>query len=161
MQAMRTSVMKDWKDAGLWFQKAVAIDPNRETAYRYWGDALWAAGDKMGAKAKFVDAIIAEPFTGGDVVEAGAVGGGDEDAIHHGAGAPAGVHDAGWEAEGGRVAGEGDGRWACVVAGVRAGEGGARSADGGAVGDGRARAGRMGSSRRTATCTRWMRRWRR
>jgi tetratricopeptide (TPR) repeat protein len=57
--------MKDWKNAGVWFQKAVAIDPDRETAYRYWGDALWAAGDKMGAKAKFVDAIIAEPFTGG------------------------------------------------------------------------------------------------
>jgi tetratricopeptide (TPR) repeat protein len=57
--------MKDFKDAGVWFAKAVAIDPNRETAYRYWGDALWAAGDKMGAKAKFVDAIIAEPFTGG------------------------------------------------------------------------------------------------
>ena len=57
--------MKDWKNAGVWFAKAVAIDPNRETAYRYWGDALWAAGDKMGAKAKFVDAIIAEPFTGG------------------------------------------------------------------------------------------------
>lgn len=57
--------MKNFKDAGVWFAKAVAIDPNRETAYRYWGDALWAGGDKMGAKAKFVDAIIAEPFTGG------------------------------------------------------------------------------------------------
>ena len=57
--------MKDWKDACAWFQRAAAIDPNRETAYRSWGDALWAAGDKMGAKAKFVDAIIAEPFTGG------------------------------------------------------------------------------------------------
>ena len=57
--------MKDWKNAGVWFAKAVAIDPNRETAYRYWGDALWASGDKMGSKAKFVDAIVAEPFTGG------------------------------------------------------------------------------------------------
>lgn len=56
--------MKDWKDAGEWFAKAVAIDPNRETAYRYWGDALWASGDRMGAKAKFIDAIIAEPFVG-------------------------------------------------------------------------------------------------
>jgi hypothetical protein len=57
--------MKDWKNAGVWFQKAVAIDPDRETAYRYWGDALWASRDKMGAKAKFIDAIVAEPFTGG------------------------------------------------------------------------------------------------
>lgn len=56
--------MKDFKVAGAWFQKAAAIDPDRETAYRYWGDALWASGDKMGAKAKFIDAIIAEPFTG-------------------------------------------------------------------------------------------------
>lgn len=55
---------KDWKDAGVWFGRAVAIDPDRETAYRYWGDALWASGDKMGAKAKFIDAIIAEPFVG-------------------------------------------------------------------------------------------------
>lgn len=57
--------MKDWKNADVWFAKAVAIDPDRETAYRYWGDALWASGNKMGAKAKFIDAIIAEPFTGG------------------------------------------------------------------------------------------------
>lgn len=55
---------KDFKDADVWFAKAVAIDPNRETAYRYWGDALWASGDKMGAKAKFIDAVIAEPFVG-------------------------------------------------------------------------------------------------
>ena len=26
--------------AGVWFAKAIDIDPNRETAYRYWGDAL-------------------------------------------------------------------------------------------------------------------------
>jgi tetratricopeptide (TPR) repeat protein len=56
--------MKDWKAAGVWFGKAATIDPDRETAYRYWGDALWASGDKMGAKAKFVDAIVAEPFVG-------------------------------------------------------------------------------------------------
>lgn len=55
--------LKDWKDANLWYGKAVAIDPDRETAYRYWGDELFAAGDRMGAKAKYVDAIIAEPFT--------------------------------------------------------------------------------------------------
>jgi len=56
--------MRDFKNADVWFAKAAAIDPNRETAYRYWGDALWASGDKMGAKAKYVDAIIAEPFVG-------------------------------------------------------------------------------------------------
>ncbi|HEX5284556.1 MAG TPA: hypothetical protein VFW30_10580 [Bryocella sp.] len=56
--------LKDWKNANLWFGKAVTIDPDRETAYRYWGDELFAAGDRMGAKSKYVGAIIAEPFTG-------------------------------------------------------------------------------------------------
>jgi tetratricopeptide (TPR) repeat protein len=28
--------------SGIWFAKAIAIDANRETAYRYWGDALEA-----------------------------------------------------------------------------------------------------------------------
>src|SRR5258708_20385876 len=28
--------------AGEWFARAIQIDPNRETAYRYWGDALFA-----------------------------------------------------------------------------------------------------------------------
>jgi len=56
--------LKDWKQANAWFGKAVAIDPDRETAYRYWGDELFAQGDRMGAKAKYVSAVIAEPFTG-------------------------------------------------------------------------------------------------
>jgi len=55
--------LKDWKQANAWFGKAVAIDPDRETAYRYWGDELFAAGDRVGAKAKYVSAVIAEPFT--------------------------------------------------------------------------------------------------
>jgi tetratricopeptide (TPR) repeat protein len=48
--------------AGDWFTRAITIDENVETAYRYWGDALMAIGDKEGARAKFVDAIIAEPW---------------------------------------------------------------------------------------------------
>lgn len=56
--------LKDWKNANVWYGKAVAIDPERETAYRYWGDELFASGDRMGAKAKYVGAVIAEPFTG-------------------------------------------------------------------------------------------------
>jgi tetratricopeptide (TPR) repeat protein len=48
--------------AGVWFAKAVAIDPNRETAYRYWGDALDAQGKSTGARDKFVDAIVADPY---------------------------------------------------------------------------------------------------
>jgi len=48
--------------AGVWFAKAIAIDSNRETAYRYWGDALDAQGKSTEARDRFVDAIIAEPY---------------------------------------------------------------------------------------------------
>ncbi len=47
--------------AGEWFARAIAIDENVETAHRYWGDALMNLGDQQEAKAKFVDAIIADP----------------------------------------------------------------------------------------------------
>jgi tetratricopeptide (TPR) repeat protein len=47
--------------AGEWFARAIAIDENIETAHRYWGDALMNLGNQEEAKARFVDAIIAEP----------------------------------------------------------------------------------------------------
>ncbi|HMD76236.1 MAG TPA: tetratricopeptide repeat protein [Terracidiphilus sp.] len=54
---------KDLKTAAQWFAKAIAIDPNRETAYRYWGDAIKKySGDPLSAKGKFIDAIVAEPY---------------------------------------------------------------------------------------------------
>jgi len=31
---------KDLKTAARWFARAIEIDPDRETAYRYWGDAM-------------------------------------------------------------------------------------------------------------------------
>jgi len=48
--------------AGEWFATAIKIDPNRETAYRYWGDALMATDKNDEARAKFIDAIVAEPY---------------------------------------------------------------------------------------------------
>lgn len=55
--------LRDLKNATKWFAQAVAVDPNRETAYRYWGDALLRIGnDPAAAKPKFVDAIVAEPY---------------------------------------------------------------------------------------------------
>ena len=48
--------------AGEWFSRAIKIDPNRETAYRYWGDALAAMGNDQGARARFIDAIVAAPY---------------------------------------------------------------------------------------------------
>ena len=57
-------VQKDLPTAALWFARAIAIDPNRETAYRYWGDAIFKLGnDPAAAKEKFIDAIVAEPYS--------------------------------------------------------------------------------------------------
>jgi tetratricopeptide (TPR) repeat protein len=49
--------------AGEWFSRAILIDPNRETAYRYWGDALLAMDKDDDARTKYIEAIIAEPYT--------------------------------------------------------------------------------------------------
>lgn len=54
--------MKDTSQASIWFAKAIAIDPDRETAYRYWGDTLFQAGDQTGAREKLVEAVVAEPY---------------------------------------------------------------------------------------------------
>ncbi len=57
-------VEKDLPTAARWFARAIAIDPNRETAYRYWGDAIMKFGnDPEAAKNKFIDAIVAEPYS--------------------------------------------------------------------------------------------------
>jgi len=54
---------RDLKTAALWFARAIAIDPDRETAYRYWGNSIVTlSGDPMAAKGKFIDAIVAEPY---------------------------------------------------------------------------------------------------
>jgi tetratricopeptide (TPR) repeat protein len=49
--------------AGDWFARAIALNPNAETAYRYWGDALMRAGRGEEARSKFIDAFIAEPYS--------------------------------------------------------------------------------------------------
>ena len=48
--------------ADKWYAQAVAIDRDRETAYRYWGDCLMKQGDATQAEARFIDAIVAEPY---------------------------------------------------------------------------------------------------
>jgi len=56
-------VEKDLPTAAKWFARAIAINPDRETAYRYWGDAILKYGnDPASAKNKFIDAIVAEPY---------------------------------------------------------------------------------------------------
>lgn len=56
--------LKDAKSAAAWFERAIDIDPDRETAYRFWGDALLrVGGDPSGARQKFIDAVVAEPYS--------------------------------------------------------------------------------------------------
>jgi tetratricopeptide (TPR) repeat protein len=54
--------LKDATNASIWFQKAIHIDPDRDTAYRYWGDALFKSGARDEAKAKYEQAVVAEPY---------------------------------------------------------------------------------------------------
>ncbi|HEX7722798.1 MAG TPA: tetratricopeptide repeat protein [Pyrinomonadaceae bacterium] len=49
--------------AGVWFAKAIAINPDRPTAYQFWGDALDAQGKTNEARDKFIEAIIADPYS--------------------------------------------------------------------------------------------------
>ena len=49
--------------SGEWFARAVAINPDRETAYRYWGDALSWQDKRDEARDKFIEAVVAEPYT--------------------------------------------------------------------------------------------------
>ena len=49
--------------AGEWFARAIQINPNRETAYRYWGDALTSSSKNDEARGKFIDAVVAEPYS--------------------------------------------------------------------------------------------------
>jgi tetratricopeptide (TPR) repeat protein len=57
-------LQKDLKTAARWFARAIAIDPDRETAYRYWGDAILKYGDDpAAAREKFIDAVVAEPYS--------------------------------------------------------------------------------------------------
>jgi tetratricopeptide (TPR) repeat protein len=44
-----------------WFAKAIKIDPNRETAYRYWGIGLMRRNKTIEARDKFIDAYISSP----------------------------------------------------------------------------------------------------
>ncbi|HYL09162.1 MAG TPA: tetratricopeptide repeat protein [Candidatus Acidoferrales bacterium] len=53
--------LKKTAQAGEWFAKAIQIEPNEETAYRYWGDALLAAGQVKEARARFIEGVVANP----------------------------------------------------------------------------------------------------
>lgn len=54
--------LKQMDKAGDWFAMAIQIQPNEETAYRYWGDALLAEGKMKEARDKFIQGLVAFPY---------------------------------------------------------------------------------------------------
>lgn len=53
----------EWEEAAYWFSLATQIDPDVEIAYRYGGDALIKLGRVNQAKEKYIDGVIADPYT--------------------------------------------------------------------------------------------------
>ncbi len=50
------------EQAGEWFARAVKINPERETAYRYWGISFMKQDKMTEARDKFIEAFITEPY---------------------------------------------------------------------------------------------------
>lgn len=48
--------------AGEWFARAIEVNPDRETAYRYWGDALMKQRRFAAARDKYIGSVIASPY---------------------------------------------------------------------------------------------------
>jgi tetratricopeptide (TPR) repeat protein len=53
----------DFKQAEIWYQKAIEIDANRETAYRYSATPLMKQGKYDQARDRYVEAYITEPYS--------------------------------------------------------------------------------------------------
>jgi len=45
-----------------WFKKAIALDPNKETAHRYLADTLTKLGKRNEALDEYIAAVVAEPY---------------------------------------------------------------------------------------------------
>lgn len=54
---------KDPFRAAVWFAKAAAIDPDKAVAFRYWGDALRDQGKAAEARDRYLDGVVAEPYS--------------------------------------------------------------------------------------------------
>ena len=53
---------QDYAQAETWYQKAITIDPNKETAYRYSATPLMKQGRTHAARDRYVEAFITEPY---------------------------------------------------------------------------------------------------
>lgn len=62
MQADTPERAEAFKQAETWFAKAIAINPDIETAYRYWGSVFLESNRFDEARAKVVEAYITEPY---------------------------------------------------------------------------------------------------
>jgi tetratricopeptide (TPR) repeat protein len=52
----------DFAQAEAWYQKAIAINPARETAYRYSATPLMRQGRLVEARDRYIEAYISEPY---------------------------------------------------------------------------------------------------
>lgn len=52
----------DWASAEKWYQRAIAIDPNRETAYRYSATPFMKQNKYDQARERYIEAYITEPY---------------------------------------------------------------------------------------------------
>lgn len=52
----------DVPHAGEWYEKAIRLDPNVETAYRYYADMEAKRGNMAKARTLLIDAAVAEPY---------------------------------------------------------------------------------------------------
>jgi hypothetical protein len=55
---------EDFVQAEIWYQKAIAINPDRETAYRYSATPLMKQGKTVEARDRYITAFITEPYSG-------------------------------------------------------------------------------------------------
>lgn len=54
---------EDFPQAQTWYERAIAIDPNRETAYRYSATPLMKLGKTEAARDRYIEAFITEPYS--------------------------------------------------------------------------------------------------
>jgi Tfp pilus assembly protein PilF len=45
-----------------WYERTIQLDPNIETAYRYYADILVREGDMAKARTMLIRAVVAEPY---------------------------------------------------------------------------------------------------
>jgi tetratricopeptide (TPR) repeat protein len=51
-----------WAKGAEWYERSIQLDPNVETAYRYYADMLAREGDMAKARTMLIRAAVAEPY---------------------------------------------------------------------------------------------------